>query len=218
VSPLRIATGIFTLVVIAAVVWLTTDRNFVAEWREEAGPIPFFIALSILPALGFPTTPFFILAGAMYGVWIGLLGSGIAIAANLVLCYWISHSKLRPWMVKRLARTRYRIPEFSEAGKRGTRFALLVRFAPGIPTFLKNYILGLAGVPFRTYFVLSFIFNGLYAATLIVLGESVFDRDFGTAGTIVVVLVLAGLAIYGGRLIMARRAVNENADASLLSS
>lgn len=53
--------------------------------------------------------------------------------------------------------------------------------------------------------MVSFIFNALYAATLIVLGESVFDRDFGTAGTIVVVLMVAGLAVYGGRLVLARR-------------
>lgn len=149
-SPLRAALGVLTLGVIAGAVWFSTDRQAVAEWREEAGPIPFFIALSILPALGFPTTPFFILAGALYGVWIGLLGSGLAIGVSLVLCYWISHSKLRPWMVKRLAKTKYRIPEFSEAGSGAVRFALLLRFAPGIPTFLKNYILGLAGVPFRT--------------------------------------------------------------------
>lgn len=187
--------AIFAVLALAGAFWLTTDRELIAGWKADAGPIPFFIGLAVLPAVGFPTTPFFVLAGAMFGLWTGLIGCAAAIAANQVLCYWISHSGLRPWIERRMSRTKYKIPDFSESKSGALRFAVLLRIAPGPPTFLKSYVLGLAGVPFWIYFWVSFIFTGLYAVSFIVLGESIFDRDFGTAGVAVGVLAVIGCVI-----------------------
>lgn len=204
-SLTRRVLGVLFLLVLAGTLWITTDRQTILDWKREAGPVPFFLALAVLPALGFPTTPFFVLAGALYGVWTALIGSAIAIAANLALCYWISHSGLRPWLERRMSRTRYKIPDLSRSRAGAIRFTLLVKVAPGLPTFPKNYALGMAGVPFGVYFTVSFLFTAFYAASFIVLGESIFDRDFGTAGIAAGVLVLAGVGLLVYRLRRARR-------------
>lgn len=195
-----------TLLALIAAFWVTTDRQTILEWKEDAGPIPFFTALAILPAIGFPTTPFFVLAGALYGTWTALIGSAIALSANLVLCYWISHSAMRPWLERRLSRTKYRIPSFEGSRAGAIRFTFLIKIAPGLPTFAKNYVVGMAGVPFGIYFAVSFVFTGIYAASFIVLGESIFSRDWTTGGLAVGVLALAGGVLVWFRIRRAKRA------------
>lgn len=201
----RRAVGMLVLALLVAALWVTTDRQTILAWKQEAGPVPFFIALALLPAVGFPTTPFFVLAGAMYGVWVALLGSAAAVAVNLALCYWISRSGLRPWLERRLSRTKYKVPDLSASRGGAWRFSLLIKIAPGLPTFAKNYVLGMAGVPFGIYFAVSFGFTFFYAASFIVLGESIFDRDFGTAGIALGVLAVAGGVLVWFRLRRARR-------------
>ena len=44
-----------------------------------------------VPAIGVPMTPLLLLAGATFGPGIGLLGSLLALALNLTLCYWIAN-------------------------------------------------------------------------------------------------------------------------------
>ena len=134
------------------------------------------------------------LAGATFGVAGGLVGSAVSLAINLLLCYWIGHrSGLRSWLTRRLSRWSRELPEME--GGRALRFALIVKLAPGAPTFLKTYLLVLAGVPFRLYFVLSFVVTMAWAAGFIVLGESMQDRDFTQAAWAVGGLVALGLVV-----------------------
>lgn len=204
--------GVLALVAVlamAAALWLATDRQAVMEWKDGAGPAPFFAAMALLPALGFPMTPFFVAAGALYGPLIGLSGTAIAICVNLLVCYGISHSALRPRVVSLLGRIGYEPPDFSAARGHAWRFALLVRFAPAVPTFIKNYLLALTGVPLGIYLLVSFAFNFAYAAAFIVLGDSLLDRDWSD-----VILIVGVLCVGGGAVWLVRRARRMRAGAS----
>ena len=191
----RRALGAATLLVLGVLIWNAWDHQAFITWREEAGVVPFFLAMALLPALGVPITPFFIVAGATFGTFVGLTGSAIALSANLLLCYWIARSGLRPWLTRLLARTRYDIPDFEE-GKGALRFTLLVKLAPGVPIFIKHYLLGLAGVPFWIYFAVSGAITGLYAGAFVVLGDSLLEHDLGTSAMALAVLLVIALAIY----------------------
>lgn len=191
----RRALGAATLLVLAVLIWNAWDHQAFIAWREEAGVVPFFLAMALLPALGVPITPFFIVAGATFGTFVGLTVSAIALSANLLLCYWIARSGLRPWLTRLLARTRYGIPDFEE-GKGALRFTLLVKLAPGVPIFIKHYLLGLAGVPFWIYFAVSGAITGLYAGAFVVLGDSLLEHDLGTSAMALAVLLVIALAIY----------------------
>ncbi len=167
---------------------LQIDQEALREWKETAPPHLFFSALAILPLIGLPTTPFFMVAGATYGIPVGLAGTAIALSVNLLLSWGIAASGLRPIVEKILAKTKHKLPEIGN--NRGVRFTFLVRMVPAMPNFVKNYLLCLARVPFPIYFGLSIAISFVYAVPFILLGESIFDQDIFTLGIAVGVLVV----------------------------
>ena len=168
----------------------SVDADALRAWKENAPPLPFFIALAVLPLVGFPTTPFFLVAGATYGMGVGLVGTVAALAVNFLLSYVIAGSALRSLVVRLLAKTKHRLPEID--AEHGVRFTLVVRMIPAMPNFVKNYLLCLAGVPFWTYFLLSMGISFAYAAPFVVLGESIFEQDLQEVLIAVAVLALLG--------------------------
>jgi uncharacterized membrane protein YdjX (TVP38/TMEM64 family) len=181
--------GVLGLAVLAAVTWWAWDRGVMTGWKEEAGPVTFFGAMAVLPAIGMPITPFLVLAGATFGVGPGLLGSALALGVNLTLCYAIARSALRPWLESLLRRFEYELPDFEQREGGALRFTLLVKFAPGAPAVAKNYLLGLTGVPFALYFIASMLITGAYAALCVILGGSLFEHDIGR------LLIVGGVAV-----------------------
>jgi uncharacterized membrane protein YdjX (TVP38/TMEM64 family) len=188
-----------SLAVVAAaallsLLWVVWDRGAVLAWMEHAQPAPFFVVMAVLTAVGAPITPFFIVAGATFGVRVGLIGSGLALASSQALSYWIARGRLRSLLRSALQRFGHDLPDFGEAGKDAVRFTLMVKLAPGVPAVLKNYGLAAAGVPFPLYLGSSMLITGAYGAALVVLGESLFEQDFGRL-LLPAAVVAAGLAL-----------------------
>jgi uncharacterized membrane protein YdjX (TVP38/TMEM64 family) len=168
------------------------DADTVRAWQEKTPYLPFFGALALLTLVGVPATPFYLVAGAAYGVLPALAGTAAALALHLLLAHRIAATGLRPVLERWLARTRYNLPDENTA--KGLRFAILIRLVPALPWFLKNYLLCLAGLPFTTYFTVSMASSMLYATPLIILGESAFERDLWEVVGWMAVLVLLLLA------------------------
>jgi uncharacterized membrane protein YdjX (TVP38/TMEM64 family) len=192
--------GIGVLAAVAAAIWIGSAWDYEAflEWKREAGALPFFAAMAVLPALGLPTTPFYLLAGATFGTIRGFLGSAASTAINLSLCYWIARSGLRPLLEKLLARTPYQLPAL-RSKRKSLRFALVAKAMPGVPAFAKNYLMCLGGVPFPVYFAISYGLSMTYAAAFVVMGESLLERDFGEASGALAALVLLAILIWAFR-------------------
>ena len=123
-TRLKLGLGALALAAVVFVAWSAWDRDAIMAWKEEAGALPFFGAMAVLPAVGMPITPFFVLAGATFGVGPGLLGSGVALGLNLTLCYAIARSGLRPKLESLLRRFEYELPGLQ--GDREERAALHV--------------------------------------------------------------------------------------------
>jgi uncharacterized membrane protein YdjX (TVP38/TMEM64 family) len=70
-----------------------------------------------------------------------------------------------------------------------------MKLAPGVPLAVKHFVIALAGVPFATYFVVSFAITGVYAAAFIVLGESLSEHDIVKAGVAGAVLLVLGITV-----------------------
>lgn len=186
----RLALAAAALAGIGYLVWSAYDHQAVMAWLRELRPLPFFAATAVLPALGIPTTPLYIFAGAAFGPLVGLIGSWIALAVNLVLCYGIAR-RARPQLARLLRRFRTELPDFAERDRGVVKFTLGVKVAPGVPTFVKNYVLGFVGVPFRPYFAVSMLFTGAYAAAFVVMGDSLVDHELGRTTIAAAVLVAA---------------------------
>jgi uncharacterized membrane protein YdjX (TVP38/TMEM64 family) len=187
-------------IALALLLWSIWDHEAFLSWMQRARPLPFFSAMAILPAFGIPTTPLCLLAGATFGVRLGLLGSAGALAANLALCYWIARW-MRPRLASLLRRFDYELPDIAKSDRSPVRFTLAVKLAPGVPSFVKTYGLGVAGVPFLAYFVVSLLITGIYAASLIVLGESLFAHNLSRT----LLTVAVGVALALGMWLWRRR-------------
>jgi uncharacterized membrane protein YdjX (TVP38/TMEM64 family) len=189
-------------------VWSAYDHASVMAWLDRLRPLPFFVATALLPAFGLPTTPLYILAGASFGVLLGLAISWSAIVVNAILCFFIAR-RMRPVFERLLRRFKAEMPDFSERKRGALRFVLGVKIAPGPPAFVKNYALGMSGVSFRMYLIVAILFTGVYAAVFVVIGESLLDHRPSNA--VVSIGVLAALV---AAVVLYRRRKNRPAGPS----
>jgi uncharacterized membrane protein YdjX (TVP38/TMEM64 family) len=151
------------------------DFNAFLAWKREAGFGVYFLGLALLPLLGMPLTPLFVLAGATFDLSAALFGSALAIAANLALSYALAQRWLRRPLLALLRRWRYELPRFADG--QALRFIVVVRLTPGLPAFLKNYVTALTDMPFALYLGVSWMITFGYAIGLIVLGDSLINTD-----------------------------------------
>jgi uncharacterized membrane protein YdjX (TVP38/TMEM64 family) len=177
---LLIKLGVVVLVGAAAAAFLLRGAD-PRQWLEETlslirsfGPAAFFAAMAVLPALGCPLSIFTLTAGPVFGPTLGLplvlsLAAG-AIAVNLALSYWLARYGFRPWIEWLFTRLGYRLPQVSAANE--LALTVLVRVTPGPPFVLQSFLLGLAGVAFRIYMLVSWPISTAYAIAFILFGDS----------------------------------------------
>lgn len=124
---------------------------------REAGPMTFFTAMALLPAVGAPMSAFVLTAvpvfGPRFGAGVVLVLALAAITANIALTHALASRWVRPPLAWVVARLGYRLPQVELADV--TDLIVLIRVTPGIPFPVQNYLLGLAGVPFVRYLVIS---------------------------------------------------------------
>jgi uncharacterized membrane protein YdjX (TVP38/TMEM64 family) len=184
---------------LAYLLWTAWDHQAVVAWKQEAGPLRYFAAMAVLPALGVPISPFFVIAGATFGARLGIAGSFAALAANLTLCHCVARSGLRQRITALLERFGHQLPDFEGQPAGAFRFTLLVKVAPGVPAVAKNYLLGLARVPFMIYFVVSMLFTGFYGVALVVLGESLLEHDLSLLSAAAVLIAGSAFLVWWWR-------------------
>ena len=160
---------------------------------RAGGPWVFFGAMAVLPAIGAPMTPFYLLAGPAFGEQMTLPGVVAAEVATLVvsfsLSYWLSGRALRPAVEWLLSHTRFRVPQVKPENE--LTVTVLVRVTPGPPLVLQSYILGLAGVRFRTYLAVSMAVQTVMCAGVTIFGKALMEEKGGLALMGVMVLVAA---------------------------
>lgn len=142
---------------------------------RSAGPLAFFSAMAVLPAIGMPISVFNLTAGTAFADRMGmgwvLAAAGLAIALNLTLTYWLARYALRPWLEQMISRTKYKIPVVP--AEEQAEITVLLRITPGPPFFLQSYLLGLAEVRFFTYLWISWLITFVYSIGIIVFGDAI---------------------------------------------
>ena len=165
---------------------------------RAGGPLVFFSAMALLPAVGFPLSFFNLAAASAFAAQMGMAGvitaAGVAIAINLALTYWLARYGLRPWLEEMISRTKYKIPVVAAADH--TQITLLLRITPGPPFCLQSYLLGLAEVPFLTYMWISWLISIIYAMVFIVFGDAILHGKGKVAFKGLSALVAIGLIVH----------------------
>lgn len=201
--------------------WLFIEEiNYeaVLEWKRNLGVGPFFTALALLTLLGLPMTPFFLLAGAAFGIPLALLGSALALAVHVTLCYWMARQILRPYLDQILAAFDYQMPQLDRS--QAIQFVLFIKLTPGLPALLKSYVAGLAPLPFGLYFLISWSVTYAYAVALVLLGESIMEGDVSHAvwgALVLLVVTLIGLWLRRRQLQAEAAAERAEAEAAAVS-
>lgn len=188
------------LVAVAAVVVLVALRydlraavNAVILTLRGAGPVVFFVAMALLPAVGFPLMAFTLAAGPVFGPTLGTAGvigwSLTAVLVNLLLTYWLANRALRPLVSRLLDWFGFPLPA-STAGS-AWQLTLIVRLTPGPPFWLQSYVLGLLRVPLVPFLVVSMLVMAGFIVALVAGGEAAVSGNGRLAVAAAAVLVVS---------------------------
>jgi len=162
---------------------------------RTAGPVAFFSSMALLPSLGVPVLTFLLTAGPIFGERLGMttvvLLSLAAITTNFLLTYLVARFVIRGFLERSFARFGYRIP--SVANGDSTDLAIIIRVTPGIPFFVQNYLLGLAGIPIAKYLLISAVFNWSYSAAFVLFGDAL-QNGRGRVALVAASLAVAAIA------------------------
>jgi len=165
-------------------------RSFLA-----ANPWALILAVIILPGFGAPISPILILFGIVMQPKYGVVGAcAIGIAAQSLCSIWtyfLSAGVLRDFLRRYVLRDRT-LPELTP--RNALRLGFIIRIAPGFPYALQNVVLGVLGLPFKIYLLVSIPVNSLYTIAFIVTGGAIFEGQVGLALTGALLLVVVVLA------------------------
>ncbi len=198
---LLLAAGLVVLAAVLIGVALTTGLAEAADAAvlnlRLAGPVVFFAAMAVLPAIGFPMMAFTLAAGPVFGPTLGagwvIVWSLTAVVVNLLLTYWLADRALRPLVGRLLTYFEYRLPEGTADSP--WQVATIVRLTFGPPFWVQSYLLGLIRVPLVPYLVVSILVMAGYIVALVCGGDAIAQGNgrlgFAAVGVLVVfVLVL----------------------------
>ena len=117
--------------------------------RSDIHPGVFALMMTVLPMVGFPFSPFLIMAGTKFSFLPALALTTVSIAIHMLAAHALSGSFVRPHLKKLFQNRGYALPELP--GNEKKRFSFVFMAVPGLPYAVKNYALPLAGVDLRTF-------------------------------------------------------------------
>ena len=172
----------------------------VLAFLGTAHPAALLVGLALLPLVGFPASPLLVAAGVRLGIPLGLALSMAGLLLNNAASYWLARRWLRGWLTAFLSRRGHAIPQLDRSEE--LRFLVLFRATPGVPLFLQSYLLGLSGVGFRQYLLVSMAFQTLYAAGFVCLGNALTHSAIwkGLIAILLLVAVGSGIGLLRSRL------------------
>ncbi len=146
--------GLVVAGVIAAValIVLYTDVSWsgMMDWIGGLNPIAVLPLMALLPIAGFPIALVYLFAGARFGpVWGGVVVAAVT-AIHLLGTYVVARSFLREPLKRFIERRHLRFPEIPPDEQ--VAVCVIAALVPGLPYFVRNYLLALGGVRLKYFF------------------------------------------------------------------
>jgi uncharacterized membrane protein YdjX (TVP38/TMEM64 family) len=146
--------GLVVIVLLAAaggyLIWREVDWSAANRVVDRLDALPLLAAMAVLPLIGFPILPVYLVAGARFGP----IGGGVAVAwataVHLAGSYVIARTVLRGPLERVLARWHAHLPEIPRDEE--PMVALIAALVPGLPYVVRNYLLATMGLRLRVYF------------------------------------------------------------------
>lgn len=164
---------------------IETIINFIKD--ENTHPALFISLMTFLPLFGFPISLFLITAGVKFGIIWGLLVSALTMLFHVIASFAIARYLFKQHIEALVAKTKYTIPQVPE--EKILPFALIFTAVPGLPYTLKNYVLAVAGVPFRYFLPIAWGVQWIMGVVFLGIGSGAAEMDWKL------------LSIFGGILV-----------------
>ncbi len=167
------------------------DWHALRQSLETMDRVPLLTLVAVLPIIGFSIALIYLVVGAVFGGWMGLIVIAGATAVHLLGSHWIARSFLRAPVQRFLKQRKYRMPELPEGEKWAV--VLMTALVPGLPYFVRNYLLALSDIPLRTYFWICWPVFVIRSAVVIFLGDfsgDISGRRVAVLGTVLAVKVV----------------------------
>ena len=143
------------------------------EWRSESPLLVgglFFLAYVLIAAFSLPGAAIMtLLAGALFGLWWGLLLASFASSIGALFAFLASRYLLRDSFQTKFASKLKSINEGIE--KDGGFYLFTLRLLPLFPFFIVNILMGLTTIKARTYYWVSQL--GMFAGTFVYVNAGV---------------------------------------------
>jgi uncharacterized membrane protein YdjX (TVP38/TMEM64 family) len=160
-------------VAICIIIFSFVDTKAMHDWARTVPGWLVFAFMAFLPLVGVPVSFTYVMGGARFGAIGGLIAAAFAIAINLLLTYWLTKSVLHRPIAAFFKKTKYRMPQVPDGEY--VSVSLLTALIPGLPYTAKNYLLVLAGVPFRFFFWVCLPAHFVHASLGIFFGDMTKD-------------------------------------------
>lgn len=183
----------------------TLARHIVTE-LQRIHPVVFFAGMAVLPAFGVPLSPFAFAAGPAYAGRLGtatvVLLAIASVAVNTAFSYWIARL-LKSRVERFVGWFGYRLPAVE--ADMSWNACVAVRLAPGLPFWVQSYALGLAGIAWVPYLVVSTLIPSVYLSGAIIGGEAAWRGGVGAGMFGLSLVVFAAVAVFLWRRFRRRR-------------
>lgn len=176
-----------TLACTAVWVLLKVDWRAIPGYLEGVNPVLLIGLMALLPMGGFSIGILYLVAGVRFGPWWGGLVVAGVTAVHLLLSHWVARGFFRERVERFLHRRRFRVPTVPAGEEVG--FSVLGALIPGLPYFVRNYLISLSGIPLRIYF---WVCLPIYVARSYLV---IFLGDYSTDPSVMQLAVLGGFYV-----------------------
>lgn len=133
------------------VLYTDISWSMVTDWIDRVNPVAALPLMALLPIAGFPIAVVYLFAGARFGpVWGGVVVAGVTVV-HLLGTHLIARSFLRAPLQRWIERRQKHLPQIPEDEQAAV--CVIAALVPGLPYFVRNYLLALGGVRLKYFFL-----------------------------------------------------------------
>lgn len=181
-KPLLLVLGIGAVVLFFSQV---VDLRSVRDWMQSLDHRLLLVLTAVLPLFGFSISLVYLVIGGVFGGPVGVAVVAGITAIHLVGSHWIGQGYLRERLLRWLEKRKKHLPELPEG--QNVSVALMLVLVPGLPYFVRNYLLAVSGIPLRIYFWVCWPIYVIRSCVVLFLGD--FSTDLNAKN----IMILGGI-------------------------
>lgn len=162
-------------------------------------PLVYLMSHVLLAVFLIPCSPMTLIAGALWGKWLGLMLSIVSAFLSSCTTFWLSRrflrEKIHGFLSKRYAKTDWFL---HQTKKHGWKFVATVQLNPAAPASALGYLFGLTGIEFSVYALFAFVFMLPLQFILVLCGDAFFAVFIRNESWVLMGLLTVLMLVYLG--------------------